>query len=167
MKAAKVKSKFNLGDFLIALLIPLTGGFVVGFLNSNSMSEYMAFDKPFFFPPAILFPIVWTILYVLMGIASYRIWRLHKSGKDIGNALLIYSMQLLLNFLWSFIFFKFKLYGLAFIELIILLLVVIATTIKFFKLDKTAALLMLPYIIWLIYAAVLNFYIWYSYEMFV
>jgi len=154
-----------LGDFIIAVLLPITLGFVGGKLNFRMVEMYNEFEKPFFFPPAFFFPIVCNILYVFMGIAAYRIWMLKKAGKNTFKVLVLYGIQLIINFIWPFVFFHFQLYGLAFLLLIILFILVICTTIGFFKVDKIAGILMIPYILWLIYAGVLNFYIWLIYEM--
>ena len=165
MDRIKIKNNFNLGNFIIAVLLPLTVGFIAGRLNSQSMEVYTAFEKPAFFPPAWVFPVVWTILYILMGVASYLAWSNSSSKEEGRRALTFYLIQLALNFAWTFLFFSFKLYGLAFLDLILLLIFVIITTVKFFKINKIAGLLMIPYIIWLLYAGVLNFYIWRTYEM--
>lgn len=160
----KVNGKFKFINLLVNILIPLGGGLLVGFLNRNSMGLYGELTKPFFAPPAIAFPIAWTILYILMGIAAYRIRLVGMEGKDVSTPLFIYYIQLLLNFLWPFIFFSFRLYGLAFIEIVILWFLVILCTILFFMKDKIAGLLMVPYALWVTYAAVLNFFIWFLNE---
>ena len=165
MDKIKIKNNFNLGNFIIAVLLPLTVGFIAGRLNSQSMEVYTSFERPFFFPPAWVFPVVWTILYIFMGIASYLVLNNSSSKEEGRSALTFYLIQLVLNFAWTFIFFTYKLYGLAFLELILLLIFVIITTVKFFKINKISGLLMIPYIIWLLYAGVLNFYVWKTYEM--
>lgn len=161
----KVKGKANIGDLIISILIAEAIGFIAGAFTMGDMNTYMELEKPIFSPPGFVFPIVWGILYALMGIAAYRIWRLKKEGVYIGSALVFYVIQLILNFLWPFIFFKFNLYGLAFIEIIILLIFIIITTVKFFRLDKLAGILMLPYVLWVSFAAVLNYFIWMLNEM--
>ena len=160
------KKSFKLIPFIVALLIPLSLGLIVSLLIPNMKSLYESLEKPFFAPPSIVFPIAWTILYILMGIASYKVYIKKYQNIDISSAIFVYEIQLLLNILWPIIFFSFRLYGLAFIELLILLIFVILTTIRFYKKSgiKTA-LLLAPYILWLIYAGVLNFYIWMLNEM--
>ncbi|ELC8458146.1 tryptophan-rich sensory protein [Clostridium perfringens] len=165
MNIFKVNGKFNLGDLIISLLITLGGVYVIGKFTQESVQVYGTLNKPWFSPPAIVFPIVWTILYILMAIAAYRIFLRHKQGEKTKSALWFYIIQLVLNFAWSIIFFHFKLYGLAFIELIILLIFIVITTIKFFKFDKIAGILMIPYIIWVSFAGVLNFFVWMLNEM--
>lgn len=165
MNIFKVNGKFNLGDLIISILITLGGGFVISKFISGSTEGYESLNKPWFSPPAWVFATVWTILYILMGIAAYRIYQRYEEGEKAKGTLLIYGLQLILNFAWSFIFFYFKLYGLAFIELIILLILIIITTIKFFRFDKISGLLMIPYVAWVSFAGVLNFFIWMLNEM--
>ena len=165
MEKIKFKNNFNLGNFIIAILLPLTVGFVAGKLTSQSMDLYKSFERPAFFPPPWVFPVVWTILYILMGIASYLAWSRSSSKEEGRRAIFFYLIQLFFNFIWSFIFFNGRLYGLAFIDLIVLLTFVIITTVKFCKIDKVAGALMIPYIAWLLYAGFLNFYVWKTYEM--
>ncbi|WP_032121393.1 TspO/MBR family protein [Clostridium amazonitimonense] len=161
----KVNEKFDIGALIISLLISLGLGTVVGMFTSNSSKIYGELIKPKFSPPGFIFSIVWTVLYVLMGIAAYRIYLYGKDGVPVKRALLAYAIQLVLNFLWPFIFFNCRLYGLAFIELCILWIAIVITTIRFYKIDKTAAYLMIPYIIWVTFAGVLNFFIWKLNEM--
>lgn len=165
MNILKVNKEFNLGDLIISLLITLGGGFVVGLLIKNSVGIYQNLNKPWFSPRGEVFPIVWTILYVFMAVAAYRIFLRHKQGEKTKGALYIYLFQLILNFAWSIIFFYFRLYGLAFIELFILLVLIIICTFKFFNFDKIAGLLMIPYILWVSFAGVLNFFVWMLNEM--
>lgn len=160
------KKSFKLIPFIAALLIPISLGLIVSLLIPNMKSLYESLDKPFFAPPSIVFPIAWTILYILMGIASYKVYIKKYQNIDISSAIFVYEIQLLLNILWLIIFFSFRLYGLAFIELFILFIFVILTTVRFYrKSGIKTALLLSPYILWLIYAGVLNFYIWMLNEM--
>ncbi|MDS0527153.1 tryptophan-rich sensory protein [Clostridium sp. SHJSY1] len=161
----KVNGKFKLIPLIVLTLLPLVGAYLVNLVTRNGVAIYGQLEKPFFAPPPILFMIIWPVLYILMGFASYRIYMIRESGKDIGTALFYYLIQLLLNYFWSFIFFSFRLYGLAFIELIILLVFIIITFIKFIKLDKIAGILLIPYIIWVSFAGVLNYFIWAKNEM--
>ena len=160
------KKKIRFMTLIISIGIPLLLGGITSLLIPNMNLIYGDLVKPNFSPPSIVFPIAWTILYVLMGIASYKVYMLKYDNIDVSAALFVYAIQLLLNFLWTFIFFGFRLYGLAFIELIVLILFVILTIKRFYKkAGKKAALLLLPYLIWLIYAGVLNFFIWMLNEM--
>ncbi|MEW8955437.1 TspO/MBR family protein [Clostridium sp.] len=160
----KVNEKFNLGSLIISILIAEGLGFVAGIFTKPMVSRYLELDKPWFSPPPQVFQIVWPILYLLMGIAAYRIYLKGKEQYVVGS-LTLYVIQLLLNFLWPFIFFTFRLYGLSFIEIIILLILIIVTAISFFKKDKISGILMIPYGLWVSYAAVINFFIWMFNEM--
>ena len=156
----KVKGEKNLIALIISILIAQGIGVLSGFLSMNSSSAYENFNKPPFSPPGWVFPVVWIILFFLMAVAAYRIWMRCKSGEDVKKALLLYSIQLFLNFLWSIIFFRFRLYAIAFLELLLLLVFILLTTFEFFKHDKIATYLMIPYIVWVSFAGVLNYTIW-------
>ncbi len=159
-KLHKVNGKRRIVYLIISIMIAEGVGILSGFLGMNNSMKYMQFNKPLFSPPSWIFPIVWTLLYLLMGIAAYRIWIKGKEGEKVTRALALYTIQLILNFLWSIIFFRFNLYGAAFFELLVLLAVVIMMTFEFYKIDKIAAYLMIPYILWLSFAGVLNYVIW-------
>ena len=135
--------KINYKRLFIFILIPVVLGAIVGILTSvNSNVDSII--------PAWIFPVVWTILYILMGISSYLVY---ESIEEIPR---IYVTQLIFNLLWSFIFFKFKWYILAFIWIIILFILVIRMIKEFRNIDKLAGNLQIPYAIWLIVAAILN-----------
>ena len=139
-----MKNKNNYKLLSLFIIIPLLLGIVVGLLTvpgSNIDSVI----------PSWIFPIVWTILYILMGISSYLVY---KKESIIPK---IYLIQLLFNYLWVFIFFEFKYFTLSFIWIIILIFLVIFMIKKFYQIDKTSGYLQIPYLIWLIIAAILNF----------
>lgn len=160
------KKNNKIVPFIVNLLIPIVGGFITWYLNKESITYYSNnINKVFFTPPSIVFSIVWSLLYVLMGIAAYRVYIKSKEEDIENNAYFYYLIQLIFNFLWSFIFFTFRLYGISFIWLIILLIFVIITFIKFIKIDKISGFLFIPYIIWIIYAGVLNYFVWLLNEM--
>ena len=100
-----------------------------------------------------------------MGIAAYRVYMVIKETNTSKIPLVFYGIQLILNFLWPFLFFNFRLYGLAFVELVVLFIFIILTTIAFFKRDKVAGMLMIPYAAWVAFAGVLNFFVWMLNEM--
>ena len=160
MGILKVNGKRNLLLLFVLIFLIELGGFVSGFLSNSSGAQYMDFNKPAFSPPGWVFPVVWTILYLLMAIALYRIILWGSEGKNIGKAVVYFIIQLGLNYLWSIIFFRFNLYGIAFLEILLMLLFILLTTVEFCKLDKKAAWLMVPYILWVSFAAVLNYFIW-------
>ena len=161
----KVNGNFKFLALLKNIILPVGGAIIVGFMTKGGMNIYNSLKKPIITPPSIVFPIVWTILYVLMGIAAYRIYMNNRSGRDDKGAYFYYLIQLSINFLWSFIFFNFRLYGISFILIIVLLVLIIITTIKFFKNDKLSGFLMIPYILWVSFASVLTFFIYMLNEM--
>ncbi|MGL5646424.1 MAG: TspO/MBR family protein [Clostridium sp.] len=165
MNIFKVDGKFEFKPFIVAVLIPIIGGFLSSLISGgSSRAVYLDLVKPPLSPPGWVFGVVWPILYLLMGIASYRVYM--KERKKTGrNSIFIYGIQLILNFLWSIIFFGLKLYGVAFLELIVLLIFIIITFIKFYKTDKVAGFMILPYLLWTIFAGYLNFGVWYLNEM--
>ncbi|MBE6800942.1 MAG: tryptophan-rich sensory protein [Ruminococcaceae bacterium] len=138
------------------LAIPLLIGALAGFLTNADVKEYMATVKqPFFSPPGWVFPVVWTILYALMGFAAYIIENTGSPRKS--RALTVYYIQLFFNFVWSFIFFSANNYLFAFVWIIVLWLLIIATILEFKMIKARAAYILIPYLIWVTFAAVLNF----------
>lgn len=156
----KVDGKKSIVALIVSILLAEGVGLLSGFLSMTSTSTYKNFNKPSFSPPAWVFPVVWTILFFLMAVAAYRIWMKGRFGSDVTKALFLYLIQLFLNFLWSIIFFRFRLYAIAFLELLLLLVFILLTTFEFYKIDKPAAYLMIPYIVWVSFAGVLNYTIW-------
>ena len=135
-------------------------GALSGLLSRSGMKDFeTTVTQPPLSPPMLLFPIVWTILYTLLGIGGARIY---LTGAEIGKnrCLNLYVVQLVVNFFWSLIFFNAAAYGFALLWLLLLIGLVIWMTICFWKMDKTAAILQVPYILWLLFAAYLNFGIW-------
>lgn len=152
-------------NFLISVLIPLIVGFSSSVITQliagiDTSTYYSQLIKPGFAPPSMVFPIVWTILYILMGISAYKIFKKGYELPKVKDAMFYYWLQLGLNFIWSILFFGFDLRLTSLITLAILIIIVITMTIKFFKIDKKAAYLNIPYILWLLYAFVLNYFIW-------
>lgn len=145
----------NKSLFIMFLLIPLAVGSISALLSGNMSGSYASFAKPSFAPPGILFPIVWTILYLLMGISSYLV--VQSDHPDKCPALRIYFIQLFFNFVWSILFFGFSNYLLAFFWLLLLIPLIIIMIVHFYKIKPLAAYLQIPYLLWCIFAAVLNF----------
>lgn len=144
----------------LSLLITLAVGGIAGFATATSIDTWYSFlNKPSFNPPNQLFAPVWTVLYIMMGIALYLIWKLPASAQR-NTAMAVFFIQLLLNFLWSLIFFNMHRVGLALTDIVLLLLLIILTIIFFKPLSKTAAWLLLPYLLWVSFATVLNYAIW-------
>jgi len=142
----------NLFTYLKAIAVPVLVGAAVGLLISGFMN-YGAFAKPPLSPPAILFPIVWTILYTLMGV-SYG--RLQVKVLTDDNVTLVYYLQLFVNALWSIFFFIFDWYLFSFFWILLLIALVVIMIIQFYQKDKIAGLLQIPYLLWLCFAAYLN-----------
>lgn len=144
-------SKFKI--YFKSILIPVVVGGIVGLLISKSI-DYNSLVQPPLSPPSFIFPIVWSILYVLMGI-SYGILK----SKDLVDSKinLIYYSQLLINALWSIIFFVFKWRLFAFIWIILLDVLIIKLVIQFYQKDKTSGMLQIPYVLWVLFASYLNF----------
>lgn len=145
---------------IISLLIPQLTGALSAYLSASQREVYQRLNLPAFAPPAWVFGPVWILLYLLMGIACYRVYLKGPGNPLVKKALLFYLIQLLFNFAWSIIFFRFELLGIALVEIIILFIFIIITTYYFYKAEKTAAYLMIPYIIWVAFASLLNYYIW-------
>ena len=143
---------------LAILLTELVGG-VAGLFTSMGMENYENAVKPALTPPAIVFPIVWTILYALMGISVARIW-LSPATKERNHGLIVFVAQLFFNFFWSIIFFNLQAYGFAFFWLVALWALTLLMIITFNKTDRLAALLQIPYLLWLTFAGYLNFMVW-------
>ncbi len=149
--------KINWKRLIIITIITFIVGSFFSWFTMNNMDTFKELAKPINVP-GILFPIVWSILYLLMSISCYIV---SESGdKDKNKALIWYGVQLIINSLWSLIFFGFGAYLFAFIWIILLLIMVIIMVYKFYKIDKRAAYLNIPYILWIIFAAYLNFGIW-------
>ena len=142
--------------FIISILIALGTGGLSAFLSGNFRDTFENIAKPALSPPAFIFPIVWTILYILMGISAAMIYKSDAPEEQKKSALGIYLIQLLVNFFWSIWYFKFDAYLLAFIWLVFLIRFVIVMIYRFYKINKTAGLLQIPYLLWLIFAGYLN-----------
>ena len=147
--------KIKWKELLIAIAIPLSLGALTGFLTRGSMENFERITKPPLSPPGWLFPVVWTILYTLMGIASYLVYTSIAPKGQIKTALKFYLLQLFFNILWSFLFFTFELYYFSFAWLLILLALIIITAVLFYNISKPAAYMLIPYIIWVAFAGYL------------
>ena len=144
----------------ICILIPVLVGGLSAFLTSDSMDSFLQLNKPSFAPPAWLFPVVWTILYILMGISSYLVLTAVAPKEDKELALKFYAIQLAVNFLWSTFFFNFQWYFFALLWLLLLWILVFCMIRKFAGINKWAAYINIPYLIWITFAGYLNAGIW-------
>lgn len=145
--------KINFKNLIVSILIPVLLGSLVGLITASS-NNYTNLNQPFFAPPAILFPIVWTILYILMGVSIYLIKESHSIYQR--KAIFTYQLQLGVNLLWSIIFFLLKMRTFAFVWIILLIILVISMIKQFLKISKSAAYIQIPYLLWLIFASILN-----------
>ena len=126
-------------------------------LNTSAGDSYSSFNNPSFAPPSIVFPIVWTILYLLMGVSSYLVYSNTTANKEKKiKALTVYGIQLILNAIWPFIFFNLQMFLFAYILILIMIILVIYMIYLFYDISKLAAYLQIPYLIWLGYASILN-----------
>lgn len=146
----KLKNKSSL---ILSILIPLAVGSLSALLSGNAMA-YTTLNKPALSPPGFVFPIVWTILYILMGISYYMIRT--SESLNAPKALTTYVLQLFLNFGWSIIFFGFSQYLFAFIWLAALIITILIMIYQFYQISPAAAYLQIPYLLWCLFAAYLN-----------
>ena len=148
------KSQFY--KLLVSILLPLALGAIAGMFTSQAIPEwYATLIRPSFNPPNWIFGPVWTTLYILMGISLFLIWKQDVS-KQRNVAILVFLIQLLLNFGWSFIFFYFNMIGFALVEIVLLWSSIIITLILFYKIKPMASYINIPYLLWVTFAAVLN-----------
>ena len=152
--------KINIKKLVVCVAIPLAVGALAALLTRGAVAEFSALEKPPFAPPAWLFPVVWTILYTLMGISSYMISEAKTADDEKEKALTVYFYQLAVNFLWPIFFFDFGWYLFSFFWILLLWLLVLHMIRLFATIYKPAAWLNIPYIIWLTVAAYLNFGVW-------
>ena len=149
-----MKNRQNLYDVIISILIPVAVGSISA-LISRIPGRYAGMQQPPFSPPAIVFPIVWTALYILMGISAYMISRSEDARKS--RALSVYALQLFFNFFWSILFFRFSWYLPAFFWLAAMIVLILIMIFLFFQIKPLAAYLQIPYLFWCLFAAYLNF----------
>ena len=144
-------------QLVLCIALPLSVGGISAWLTRGSMDLFVTLNKPPLSPPGWLFPVVWTVLFVLMGIASYLVLTSGKSPDDIQRALRLYLAQLIVNFFWSIFFFNLSLYLFSLLWLILLWLLVLATAVRFERISRLAGSLILPYLLWVTFAGYLNF----------
>ncbi len=150
----------------LAIAVPLGGGFIISLFTRDAMSKFSSFNQPPLAPPAWLFPVAWTILYILMGVASYLIWEkghnanapADKTASKTASktALIIYAVQLVFNFAWTPLFFLLDLFWFAFGWLMVMWVLIIILMVKTRQISKPAFYMLVPYILWCTFAAYLN-----------
>lgn len=148
----------NKKNYVLFISVAVLTGLISALLTRNNMNIYDKISTPPLSPPGILFPIVWTILYILMGISAARIYT--ANNNKWSRSLSVWSVQLIVNFLWSILFFNYQAFLLSFIWLVILLILIMTMIILFYKNDKTAGLIQIPYFLWVTFAGYLNFAIY-------
>ena len=145
-------------SWIVPLLIPLAVGVVSVLITRENMAVYDAIAKPPFAPPPILFPIVWTVLFLLMGVSAKLVE--DTPAPDQNAALAVYYLQLVVNFFWPILFFNKRAFFIAFIWLVLLWLLITVMVVRFYRIRPVAGLLQLPYLVWVTFAGVLNFSIY-------
>jgi len=152
----------NSARFIISIAMPQVVGFSAALITNKYINGYFnqQLIKPGWNPPGYLFGPVWTTLYVLMGIALYKIWKSDASKPVKTQSIVLWSIQMFFNFWWSIIYFKEQDIGLALIDICLLWLTILLTIFSFARISKTAAWLLVPYISWVSFAAYLNYTIW-------
>lgn len=144
--------------YVISIVIALAVGGLSALLTSGNMDLYSDIVQPPLAPPAILFPIVWAVLYILMGIGAAMVYNERQSKpKEVARALIVYAVNLFLNFFWSIIFFNMRAFLFSFVWLILLWITIIIMIVKFYQIKPAAGLLQIPYLIWVTFAGYLNF----------
>ena len=150
--------KINYKELILNLLTVYIVAGLSAFLTMNSMKNYAALNQPPLSPPGWVFPIVWTILFTLMGISAYLVFQSLSNRKDFPFT--IYALQLVFNFFWPLIFFNSKQFLFALIWLIVLWFLILIMIIAFYRHNKLAAYLQIPYLVWVTFAAYLNAGVW-------
>lgn len=146
----------NLYDLLIFVLSAELAGVLSSLFAGDISAVYQTLEKPPLSPPDWVFSVVWIILYALMGISAYLVYRSDSEPVRVKSALRVYWLQLVVNFSWSIVFFRFQAFWAAFVVLAILIILVITMLVKFAKIRPEAALVNVPYLLWLLFAAYLN-----------
>lgn len=146
----------NRRNLILCLSVPLLTGALSAFLTRNAMEQFERLNKPPLSPPGWLFPVVWTILYLMMGAASYLVRRSGGPRRAVNEALTLYAVQLGFNFLWTVLFFNMGRYLFAFFWLAVMWVLILAAALRFYRLSKAAGYLMVPYLLWVAFAGYLN-----------
>lgn len=156
-----IKSQINWKHLLISIfLCQIIGALGSAFTSPAIPTWYATLVKPSFLPPSWAFPVVWTLLYLLMGIALYLVWEKGLEKADVKKAMGVFGIQLFLNFMWSVLFFGLRspLYGL--VDIVVLWIMILVNIWMFYRVSKRAGLLLVPYFLWVSLAALLNYSIW-------
>ncbi len=152
--------KIRWKTLIFNLAVPLITGAVSGFLTRSAMQQYGQLNQPPLSPPSAVFPVVWTTLFLLMGISAYLVTMKRSDGLKSYDIPAVYWIQLIVNFIWPLIFFNLAIYGIALAWLILLIILVIYMIFQFHDITPAAGWLQVPYLLWLIFAGYLNAGIW-------
>ncbi|MHC1705067.1 MAG: TspO/MBR family protein [Tenuifilaceae bacterium] len=142
--------------FPVSILLPLSLGAIAGMFTAQAVPEwYATLNRPFFNPPNWIFGPVWTTLYLILGVSFFLIWKQNPS-KQRNQAIMIFLIQMILNFGWSFLFFYYNMIGFALFEIVVLWLSIIGMIILFYRIKPLAAYMNIPYLLWVTFATILN-----------
>ena len=151
----------NYKRLIISLALPLLAGFLGSFFTAPAVTTWYAeLIKPSFNPPSWIFGPMWTTLYILIGISVYLVWQQVNKNKKARTALWLFWIHLFFNAIWSIIFFGLQSPAWAFLDILILLALIVVLIVLFARINKSAALLLIPYLLWVSFASVLNYSIW-------
>ena len=148
----------KLKPLAVSLFIALGTGGLSALLTQGAMERYRELEQPPLSPPGWVFPVVWSALFVLMGVAAYLVWMRDSTGRN--GALFFYGLQLIFNFVWPLLFFNARAYLASLIWLLLLWVLILITTARFFQETKAAGWLMIPYLLWVAFAGYLNAGVW-------
>jgi benzodiazapine receptor len=153
--------KLNIWKLIISIAICELTGIISSILSNTMMNPWFNnLVKPSWNPPATVFGPVWGVLYVLMGVSLWLVWKSTKPANEKEIAVTFFILQLFLNFWWSLLFFKFHLPALALVDILLLLILIVITMLHFFRISKIATYILVPYVLWVAFATVLNYSIW-------
>jgi tryptophan-rich sensory protein len=148
--------KSRLFKLFASLILPLCLGYIAGMFTASAVPDwYASLNRPSFNPPNWIFGPVWSVLYILLGISFFLIWR-QPANKERNTAIIVFLIQLALNFGWSFIFFYFNMIGLALIEIVLLWISIVSMLVLFYRIKPLAAYINIPYLLWVSFATILN-----------
>jgi translocator protein len=154
-------NKHSFWKLVVSILICEFTGIASSFLSQPGSSVWLeSLQKPSWFPPYYLFGAVWGVLYLLMGISLWLVWKSNASSFQKGTAVLVFLIQLFLNFFWSILFFRYQSPVLALTDILLMVIAILVTIFQFSAISKTAAWLLVPYMLWVCFAAFLNYTIW-------
>lgn len=151
-----MKQKFRVSSLLISIVFAELVGALSALLSGNSISGYQGLNQPPLSPPGWVFPVMWGILYALMGTAAYLIYQSDAEKQEKKKALVFYGAQLFVNFLWSIVFFRFQAYWLSVAVIVLLDILLVITMVKFARIRKSAMYFLIPYLAWVLFATYLD-----------